>query len=131
MEINWVGIILAVVSAMAIGAAWYSPLLFVKTWMKELKLSEKDGQGTNLGLLMAINIIINFIVAISLAMFIGPDAGWKFGMFAGFMAGSTFVSAFIAINYLYEQKSIKAFLINAGYATVALTVMGTIIGFFA
>ena len=34
------------------------------------------------------------------------------------------------VNYLFEQKSLRLFLINAGYVTVQFTVMGLVLGLF-
>jgi hypothetical protein len=46
----------------------------------------------------------------------------------GFLAGFGCVATFIGTHYLFERRSLKLFLINAGYSIVALTIMGLIIG---
>jgi hypothetical protein len=129
MEINWLAILISVVAAMAIGATWYSPLLFVKPWMKEAGLNDKKVAESNMTLIIGLNVLLTVITAVSLSMFIGK-ADWVFGAFAGFMAGATFVSTFTGTQYLYEQRSLKLFLITAGYSTLTMTVMGAIIGYF-
>jgi hypothetical protein len=50
------------------------------------------------------------------------------GAFYGFLAGFGWVATFIGTHYLFERRSLKLFLINAGYSIVALTIMGLIIG---
>ena len=47
---------------------------------------------------------------------------------AGFLAGLGWVATMLGILYLFELKSLRHFLVNAGYCIVALTVMGTILG---
>jgi len=42
--------------------------------------------------------------------------------------GAGWVATAIGILYLFEMRSLKHFLINAGYMIVAFTVMGIIIG---
>ena len=66
-------------------------------------------------------------MAINLAFFIG-DNDAVFGLFAGFATGLGFVSLALGVNYLFEGKPLKLWLINAGYNTVVFSVMGLIIG---
>jgi hypothetical protein len=61
-------------------------------------------------------------------MFIGVDAGFGFGLFAGAAAGIGWVAMGIGVIYLYEGKSFRLWLINAGYQALMLTIMGGIIG---
>jgi hypothetical protein len=63
-----------------------------------------------------------------LAMFIGPTANLQDGLFAGFMAGFTYVAAAFGITYLFEFRSLKLWAINAGYQIVVFSVMGAILG---
>ena len=68
-------------------------------------------------------------MAFNLAMFLNDvktDAAW--GATAGFLAGFGWVAMAIFINGQFERKSTRYMLINAGYMTVALTVMGFILG---
>ena len=39
-------------------------------------------------------------------------------------------AAILAQNYVYEMRSVRFWLINAGYVIIGLGVMGTIIGAF-
>lgn len=127
-SINWIAVIVATIAGMALGFAWFSPILFLKPWMKELKLNEKEMGNNSLGKAIGLSALLTLIAAVSLAMFIGPEGDLSMGTFAGFMAGATFVATFNGIHYLYESKSLKLFLITAGYSTAALTLMGAIIG---
>ena len=72
-------------------------------------------------------LVLNLLAAGSLAMFIGPTATWSFGLFAGFMTGLTFVSTAFAVIYLFESRSLRLWLITAGYQVVIFSVMGTIL----
>lgn len=47
IEINWLGVLIATVAGMVLGALWYSPLLFGNRWMKCLgKTPETIGSAT-------------------------------------------------------------------------------------
>lgn len=52
---------------------------------------------------------------------------FKHGALHGLMTGIFFALPITAINALFEQKSWKYILINAGYWMVTLTIMGGII----
>lgn len=127
-NINWLAVIVAAVSAFALGGLWYSPLLFANRWMKESGV-QRDSPGQNsMATVFGFAFLLSLIASFFLALFIGKDAGAAFGALAGFMAGFGWVFTFIGISYLFESKSLVHFLINACYSVLALTVMGLIIG---
>jgi len=82
----------------------------------------------NLGKLLIGSFILEVVMAFNLAAFIGPQADWLFGLFAGIAAGLGWVSLAFGVNYMFEGKSFKLWLINAGYNTVVFAIMGLIIG---
>ena len=127
-NLNWLAIIVAAVSAFALGAVWYSPVLFVKRWMKETGITEESTKNNNMGKIFGLAFLLSLIASFFLAMFIGPDAGAGFGAMAGFMAGLGWVFTFTGIIYLFERRTMAHFLINSGYSVVSLTIMGLIIG---
>jgi len=127
-SLNWLSIIVAAVSAFAIGGLWYSPQMFVKIWAKEAGIEMDPSKRRNMGKIFGLAFLLSFIAAFFLAMFIGPDKGAAFGTMAGFMAGVGWVFTYIGIIYLFEGRSLAHFLINACYSVVSLTIMGLIIG---
>ncbi len=127
-NLNWLAIIVAAVSAFILGSLWYSPLMFVKRWMKETGITEESTKNTNMTKIFSLAFILSFIASFFLAMFIGVNAGAVFGALAGFMAGIGWVFTFMGIIYLFESRSLAHFLINSLYSVAALTLMGFIIG---
>lgn len=128
MGINILAVIIAAASAFVLGFLWYT-VLFAKTWQKliGLKGNAKDN-APNLGKFLVGSFILELLMAWNLAMFIGPHAGWSFGLFAGVATGLGWVSFAFGVNYMFEGKSFKLWLINAGYNTLVFAVMGLIIG---
>lgn len=127
VSLNWLAVIAATISAFVIGGIWYGPL-FGKAWMQAFELNEEKLARRNMPLVFGLAFVLSLIAAINLAMFLGPDADAAFGTAAGFAAGFGWVGMFLGILYLFEHRSLKAWAINAGYCTVALTVMGLILG---
>lgn len=127
-NLNWLAIIVAAISAFALGGLWYSPLMFLKRWMKETGLTEESGRNSNMLKVFGLAFVLSLIASFFLAMFIGQGAGAGFGALAGFMAGLGWVFTYMGIICLFESKTLAYFLINACYSVVSLTVMGFIIG---
>lgn len=125
--INWLAIIIATISAFIIGGVWYGPA-FGKAWMKEMNLTEEELGQRNLPKVFGGAIVLTFIATINLAMFIGPEVDMAYGAMAGFFAGFGWVSTFIGTIYLFGDKSLKLFFIDAGYCTITLTSIGLILG---
>lgn len=137
-SINWLAVLAAGISAFVIGGVWYSPALFGKAWMADNNLTmEKIKQG-NFGKIYGFAFVFTLIAAANLAMFLSDspaectgncaqhtDVGW--GAAAGFLTG-VWVFCFVAIHGLFEHKPWRLIFINGGYAVVALTLMGAIIG---
>ncbi len=129
MQIDFLAVGVAALSAFFLGFLWYS-VIFVKPWQRLIGMKDQDGNNMppNLGKLLVGSFILEIIMAFNLAAFIGPEADWLFGLLAGLAAGFGWVSLAFGVNYMFEGKSFKLWLINAGYNTVVFAVMGLIIG---
>jgi hypothetical protein len=127
-NLNWLAIIVAAVSAFVLGSLWYSPLMFLDRWMKEIGITKDSTKNTNMGKLFGLAFLLSFVASFFLAMFIGANAGGAFGALAGFMAGFGWVFTYMGIIYLFESRTFAHFLINTMYSIVSLTIMGFIIG---
>ena len=127
-QLNYLAIIVAALSSFLIGGIWYSPAVFGMAWMKENGLTEEKLKERNILKVFGLAFLLSLIASFNLVMFLGPDTDASAGTFYGFLAGIGWVATFVGTHYLFEKKSFKLFLINAGYSVVALTVMGLILG---
>lgn len=129
-HLNWLAVLVAAFAGFSLGALWYSPLLFVKAWMKESKIdpNNKDKtHGTNMALTFGTAFFLQFVAAAFVALVCqGGDAAH--GAMTATLIGVVWVSTSMGIHYLFESKSLKLFFINAGYSTLSFTVMGVILG---
>lgn len=126
-NIHWFSVVTAAVSSFLVGGIWYGPL-FGKTWMAAFGFTQEDLKKRNVPKTFGLSLLLAFIAALTLDMFIGVQAGLIFGAMAGFMAGIGWVATLLGILYLFEMQSLKAYLVNAGYCIVALTIMGAVLG---
>jgi hypothetical protein len=127
MHINYWAILVSALSTFVIGGIWYSPAVLGKAWMKENGFTEETTKKANMIKVFGLSFFLALISSINLAMFMGPEDKPEMGALWGFLAGFGWVATFLGTYYLFEQRSFKLFLINAGYAIVSLTVMGIIL----
>lgn len=126
-EFNLWAVLVAAVSCFLLGGLWYSPVLFGRAWQREAGLSDEQIQNGNMGLIFGLSFVLCLIAALVFALFLGPRPPMSLGLGAGFAAGLCWVSASFGVNYLFERKSLKLFLINAGYHTMQFTLIGLIL----
>lgn len=127
-EINYWAVLVAALATFVIGSIWYSPILFSKAWMKELGFTAENMGKPNMLKTFGVSFLLMLVMAFNLAAFYGGKLDWQEGMIYGALTGIGWVAAAIGINYLFEQRSIKIWLINAGYMAVSFTAMGAILG---
>ena len=126
-NVNWLSVIIAAISAFLLGGIWYGPL-FGQAWMTEFGYTEEDLKKRSVPKTFGFSLVLAFIAALNLEMFIGAEADLAMGLGAGFLAGLGWVATFLGILYLFEMQSLRAYLVNAGYCVFSLTLMGAILG---
>jgi hypothetical protein len=126
-EVNYLAVIAAAVATFALGGLWYSPALFGKVWQREAGVTEEKMKSANMMLIFGLTFVLALIAAWVFALFLGPRPPMALGLGAGFSAGLCWVAASLGINYLFERKSLKLWLINGGYHTLQFTIIGLIL----
>jgi hypothetical protein len=127
-EINYLAVIAAAVASFALGGIWYSPALFARAWQRETGLSDERLKSANMGLVFGLSFVLALLAAWMFAMFLGSKPAFGFAIGAGFAAGLFWVATSFGINYLFARRSLKLFLIDAGYHTLQFTIIGAILG---
>lgn len=127
VEINYLAVLVAAVSAFVLGGAWYSPALFGKVWSREAGVTEEMAKQGHPAKVFGGAFVLSLLAAGSFAVFLGTTP-WKAATFHGFVAGLFWVAASFGINYLFAQRSFKLWLIDGGYHTLQFTLYGLIIG---
>ncbi len=123
-NLSILGVLAAAVSAFALGGVWYSPLLFGKAWQQAAGLSDAQLKSGNPAVVFGLSFVLSLVAAFVFGMFLGPHPAMPLALGAGFSAGLCWVAASFGINYLFERRSLKLFLINGGYHTAQFTLYG-------
>ena len=128
LNINFLAVFISALSMFLIGGLWYSPKLFGKQWLKELGKDDSFLETGNMKVIFGGAFVLALMMAFNLAGFVSGYESWTWGLIGGVLAGFGWVAMSIGIIYLFERRSIKLFLINAGYIVVSFIVMGLILG---
>lgn len=129
-EVNIWAVLVAAVASFLLGGVWYSAL-FAKVWDREVWAAmppDLRPKPKSPPVVFGVSFVLSLIAAFVFAMFLGPDPGIGFGAAAGAAAGFCWVSASFGINYLFSARSLKLWLIDAGYNTLQFTLYGLILG---
>lgn len=127
-QFNYPAIFAAALVSFVVGGAWYSPMLFAKAWMREAGLDEVRLRQAKMGKVFTLAFVCALVMAFNLAAFLGSKASLGFGAFAGFATGLGWVGMSLGVIYLFEQRSVKLWLIHATCQLLTYTLMGAIIG---
>jgi hypothetical protein len=130
--INVWAVLVGTLALWVLGALWYSPVLFGKIWQKEVEFKEEEVSKGNLAkvfglsfllmlfLVWALNFVINSHKPENVSLF----SGLHYGVFMGFF----FSMMTMGINYLYQRRSLKLWLIDGFYIVIGLGIAGMILG---
>jgi hypothetical protein len=111
-----------------IGGLWYSPLLFVNSW---LKMSGVDKQVFDAGLRKA--LFADLLSAVAMALVLNQMIRWSgatsvaSGLFVALVVWMGFVASVLITQVTYEHRPFAFFAISSGYRLVTLEAMGAIL----
>jgi hypothetical protein len=126
--INYWAVLAAAVVNMAVGALWYSPMMFANNWMKLIGKKKEELSG-NANQSLALMFVGALVMAYVMAHFVGyaqADTMLE-GVVTAFWAWLGFVATTQVSEVLFERRPFNLFMINAGYYLVAMLLMGWVL----
>ncbi|WP_400075750.1 DUF1761 domain-containing protein [Winogradskyella sp. R77965] len=156
MEINFLAVLVAALVPTALGFLWYNPILFGNAWMREAGMTEEKIKGGNMAVIFGVSLLLAILLSFFTQFLVIHQMGalgmvgaevekalpsygafmadygnahrsFGHGAIHGAMAGIFFVLPLFGMNGLFERRSWKYILINVGYWTLTLTIMGAIV----
>ncbi len=124
-EVNYLAVIAAAASSFLLGGLWYGPL-FKLAWCREAGIdpaSKPAHPGAVFGAAFALSLLAAYVFALFLGKKPVTDAAM-----VGAIVGVCWVATSFGINYLFARRSLKLWLIDAGYHTLQFTLYGLILG---
>ena len=125
--LNWFAIVAAAVSAFVLGGLWYGPL-FKQAWCREAGVDPDAPQKRHPAGVFGLAFIASLVAATGFAWYLGPSPQVWVAVHAGLMVGFFWVATSFAINYSFAGRSLKLWLIDAGYHLLQFALYGVILG---
>jgi hypothetical protein len=126
--LNYLAVIAAALIQFVLGYFWYSKAMFADSWTKEVGLKDSDFKnGLGMKYIMPITVVLYFFISLVLAMIIGSGAELSSAVNMAVIIGLGLISALTGIHYLYERRSLRLFIINAGYNVFGLILAAIIL----
>lgn len=132
VNVNWLAVLLAGLSSMVVGAAYYAKPVFGNTWMKLAKLDEKKlGKPAKAMILaLAMSLVMAFVIAhvaaISRPFYEVSALSAALTTAFWLWLGISFTT--VVIHDLFERRPLKLTFITIAYQFFAMMAMGLIIG---
>jgi hypothetical protein len=121
--VNLLAIGISSIAGFMIGMLWYSPLLFGKIWMKAIGLSEEKLKTQQKS--MSKTLLIAFISQILMAYVLAslPAVTFNAALLLGIMLWAGFIVTTMINPVLWQNQSVKVYLINIGHYFCVIMVM--------
>ncbi len=130
-QINWIAVLVAGIAYFALGALWYSKLLFSKKWLEYTKIDPKDPDASKgMGVMFGGSLLMMVLTSLGLAILVNRmdlNASCLSGVKLGTITGLLFGGTAISISYFYEKRPLGLYLINCGYTLAGNIIAATII----
>jgi hypothetical protein len=128
VALNHLAVFVAALSSFVLGGVWYGPL-FGKAWMRENGFTVEGLAKANQAKVFGLAFVWTLVMAYNLAFFIGdPAITTGKATLYGALTGLGWIAMATFVIGLFERRSALLMVINGTYMTVALTIMGAIIG---
>ncbi len=126
VDINYAAVVVAAIINMAVGALWYSPMMFSKAWLKLTGKKDMKGSGQMGYAVSAIGALVQSWILVHFVEYAGSTTVWQ-GVVTGFWLWLGLVAAVMAGAYVFEGRPLKLLKINAGYFLVVLVINGALL----
>jgi hypothetical protein len=129
-NLNWLSLVVAALIPLVVGFIWYHKAVFGKAWMAASGMTEEKARQGNMALIFGLTVVFSVFVSFFFLNNVnalgqeGEFDTFKHGAFHGVLVGFMIGVPVLAINALFEQRSFKYILINAGYWIVSFALIG-------
>ena len=126
-NINFLGALAGGLSAMVIGALWYSPWMFAGRW--QALIGKSDDELGNPVTAMLIALVLFIVMGAGMSWIIPDDSEIGIGIMWGFIGFWGFALPATIINGVFERRPWALIAIYLGYLLISMLVMAAFITF--
>ncbi len=128
VDINYWAVIVTAAVPVVLGALWYSPAMFARSWLEAVGRTRDEMSGAEMGyVLSALGALLTSYALARIERWAEVDDVVN-GALVGLLVWLGFVATVLAVTTYFGGRPAKLWLINAGYQLVSLVAMGGILG---
>ena len=124
-NINFLGALAGGLSAMVIGALWYSPWMFAGRW--QALIGKSDDELGNPVTAMLVALVMFIVMGAGMSWIIPDDSEIGIGLMWGFIGFWGFALPTTIINGVFERRPWQLMAIYLGYLLISMLVMAAFI----
>jgi len=131
-NVNWFAVLFGGVIYMVVGGIWYGPIAG-KAWMAEMGMTEEEIKASGNPTAAMIKSFVSSLVlstGLALILYNPGNENWLEGIYTGLALAVFIVGGAIFPNYAFENKSLRHFLIHMGNVTLAMMLIGAMMGYW-
>lgn len=128
LAINWLAVIVLAIGRNALGALWYSPLLFAEAYCRMNGISpQRMGEGMPRAIVSELvgNLIAGTVLAVAIQA--SHATGVMGGAQVGALAWLGFVATTSMADVTWAKRPFALWLVNNGVHLIGLTLMGAVL----
>ena len=129
-NVNWLAVLVGAVIYMFVGGLWYGPIAG-KAWMDEMGLTEEEIKEAGSPTEAMIKSFVSALVmstGMALILYNPGNENWMEGVMVGIALAIFIVGGATFPNYAFENRTMRHFLIHMGNVTVAMALIGAMMG---
>ena len=124
-NVNFLGALAGAVTAMVLGAIWYSPWMFAGRW--QALIGKSDDELGNPIVAMLLAAVMFFVMGVGMSWIIPDDSAIGIGLMWGFLGFWGFALPTTVINGVFERRPWALMAIYLGYVLISMLAMAALI----
>jgi hypothetical protein len=126
--VNAWAVVVCAAMYMVLGMLWYSPVLFAGPWIRMAEMTPEKMRSPAVP--MVLSLICAPVSSLGLALIVGMSGADSAanGALLGLLIGFGILALMMLPTYLFEQRPLMLYLINAGYPVVYVVASCAILG---
>ena len=130
VEMNYLAVLVGAIISVAVGALWFSPVLFGNAWLQLVGKTKEQAEKDFSPMKIVWALIWGFVLSYGLARVIvwtGKNSPVD-GLMLGVLACIVFAISTMAVNHSFEGRDMKLTSIYAGHHLVEFAAIGAVLG---
>jgi len=132
LTLNYIHVLVVAIGGFMIGWLWYSPVLFAKPWIREMKITDEMMQQAREDGMMkffVLGFVFTFISTFGLAAILNAHrpTWWGGGALVGGFIGACIAGSRILNTSVWERRSFTLMAINFFHEVVLFAAQGAVL----